>query len=188
MSEQSPYGPAGPQPVGPYAEPQPYAARPFDPPTSAYPPAAYPQVPSQPYDPYSGVYGGWSAAGPSAIGPYAPYPAYQGFAAARPAKNGMGVASLVLSIAGVTVLAGLAIGSILGVIFGHIGLAAAGRGEANNKGIALAGVIIGYIGIALSLLIWGLVAAVGSSYWGGYTDYISAVGLPALAGAVPPAV
>jgi hypothetical protein len=102
----------------------------------------------------------------------------------NPGKNGMGVASLVLSIAGIVILPGLFIGSVLGVIFGHIGLAAVGRGEANNRGVALAGVIIGYIGLAISILIWGLVFAIGGAgLW-----YYASGAAPDLAAAVFPAV
>ena len=67
----------------------------------------------------------------------------------------MGVASLVLGIlailGGLFVVGGLF--GILAVIFGFIGRAKAKRGEATNGGMALAGIITGFIGIALAALI-----------------------------------
>lgn len=69
--------------------------------------------------------------------------------------NGMAIASLVLGILWL-----YWIGSILAVIFGHIALAQIARSQnrASGRGMALAGVILGYIGIAV-LVILILVAA-----------------------------
>ncbi len=63
---------------------------------------------------------------------------------ASSAKNWMGITSLVLGLT--CIGAGL-----LGVIFGHMGLAACRRGEANNRGLALAGEIVNYSMIAQGL-------------------------------------
>jgi hypothetical protein len=72
------------------------------------------------------------------------------------------VASLVASIAGLTVLFGSLIPSVLGVIFGHIALNAAKRGEASNRGVALGGLITGYVGLAVTVIFWGfLILVVG---------------------------
>lgn len=78
------------------------------------------------------------------------------YAPGSEAKNWMGITSLVLS------LATLAVGftCIGGIIFGHMGLAAAKRGEANNRGIALAGVIIGWVFFGLGLLFVALMVVV----------------------------
>ncbi len=56
----------------------------------------------------------------------------------------MGIVSLVLGI--------LCFGGLLGIIFGHMGLAACKRGEANNRGVALAGVIVNYSLVGLGLI------------------------------------
>jgi hypothetical protein len=109
------------------------------------------------------------------------------------AKNGWSVASLVLSIVGMTVLFGWLIPSALGVIFGHVGLNAVKRGEANNKGVATAGLIVGYIGVAVSLAFWllmlGLVAAGVSSDWWLYDGLDSfQLTAPAIAPAFAPVV
>lgn len=51
----------------------------------------------------------------------------------------------------VTALCGI---SIAGIVFGHLGLGAAKRGEADQRGLGLAGLIIGYVqlGIVLALV------------------------------------
>jgi hypothetical protein len=66
----------------------------------------------------------------------------------------MGITSLVLGVT--CVGAGL-----LGAIFGHLGLAACKRGEANNRGLALAGVIVNYSMIGLGILGLVVFAVVG---------------------------
>lgn len=89
--------------------------------------------------------------------PQAQYPhAYPPPAAGRPpyqAKNWMGVTSLILSILGFFT----GITAIGGIIFGHLGLSAAKRGEADNRGLSLGGLITGYVALAL-----GIVATIAS--------------------------
>jgi len=67
----------------------------------------------------------------------------------------MGVAALVLGIlsilGGIFVIGGLL--GVLAVIFGFLGRGKAKRGEATNGGMALAGIITGFVGIALGLLV-----------------------------------
>jgi len=80
-------------------------------------------------------------------------PPYYG-AAVSTEKDWMGITALVLSLA--TLLTGFT--WIGGIIFGHLGLAAARRGEASNRGMALAGTIIGWVFGGLTILaIVGLV-------------------------------
>jgi hypothetical protein len=62
------------------------------------------------------------------------------------------IASLVLSLAG---FVGLAfVGPILGVIFGHLALKEIkqSNGSMGGQGLAQAGLILGYVGIGLSVL------------------------------------
>jgi hypothetical protein len=201
---QSPYGPGG-EPAGPYAEPQLYKAQPFVQ-NPYWPPAGEPGQPvdsrqAGPYaagyyqaNPYQGQ-PGWYQAYPGAR-PAWPPQGGQGSAAtsygydfARPdaaAKNGWGVASLVLSIGGMVVLPGLMVPSVLAVIFGHLGLGAARRGQATNRGMALAGAIIGYVGVALSLLVW-----LGSALWVGTSSlswFLEAISLALPGAGSPPAL
>ncbi|WP_329038056.1 DUF4352 domain-containing protein [Streptomyces sp. NBC_00178] len=76
----------------------------------------------------------------------------------RPARNGLGVAALVLGIIGT--VSGLVpllfwLAGILGVIALILGLAARGRakrGEATNKGVATFGAVLGLVSLILSVV------------------------------------
>jgi uncharacterized membrane protein HdeD (DUF308 family) len=75
----------------------------------------------------------------------------------RPLRNGVGVAALVCGIVSL-VLALLIlffpIAALLGlvaIILGIVGLSRASRGEASNRGQALAGLITGLLGLALAV-------------------------------------
>lgn len=84
----------------------------------------------------------------------------------QPPRNGLGITGLVLGIVGL-VLAMLPItfwlGGFLGLlalIFGILGRGRAKRGEATNRGMALAGVILGALSIVAALVWLTLVVAV----------------------------
>ena len=47
---------------------------------------------------------------------------------------------------------------VLAVVFGVVGMRRAGRGEASNKGVALAGAITGGIGLVLGVLLIAVAA------------------------------
>lgn len=116
-----------------------------------YPAAGYgyPAPPQQ-------VYGGHHTHG--APGYYG-WPGVQG----EP-SNGMGTASLVVGIVGVVLFCLWPVAIILGllaVIFGAVGRAKAGRGEATNPGTALAGIICGVAGLVLAV-VFGLVVLGGT--------------------------
>lgn len=64
----------------------------------------------------------------------------------------MGTAALVLSILGIVGCIPF-IGSILGIIFGRIGMKNAAEGRATNGGTAKAGFIIGIIALVLWIII-----------------------------------
>lgn len=68
----------------------------------------------------------------------------------------MNITSLVTSILGL---------AIVGIIFGHMGMARANRGTAELKGLGLAGAIIGYIVLAFYLVFFWLLA-VSWGEWG----------------------
>lgn len=123
------------------------------------PPPIAPNGPGQAGPPPAGQYG--YPAAPSA--PYGGYPGYPGYGG-QPAwgaapSNGMGTAAMVLGILAVCLFCVYGIPSLilgtLALIFGIIGRKRAGRGEADNAGQALAGVILGSIGIAIGVLIIG---------------------------------
>lgn len=70
-------------------------------------------------------------------------------------RNGMGTAALVLGILGVITLP--IVFSVLAMVFGGIGVSRASKGEATNKGMALAGLILGTLGLPLGAIVWALV-------------------------------
>ncbi|WLQ36580.1 hypothetical protein P8A18_25535 [Streptomyces castrisilvae] len=110
---------------------------------------------------------------PAGQAPQAPqygYPGYPGYGQTwggpQPA-NGMGVAALVLGIIATAAFCMLGLGIILGVlalIFGLIGRGRVRDGVADNGGVALAGVILGSVGIVVSAAFLGL------TIWAANTD------------------
>lgn len=99
------------------------------------------------------------------------YPGYTGYPPAAwgapPPANGLGTASLVLGILALCLICMWGIPSIilgvLALIFGILGRKRVRRGEANNSGQALAGIILGSVGLVLgaaflTFMIWVVVA------------------------------
>ncbi len=85
---------------------------------------------------------------------YPPPNAYQGYAGPMPPKtSGMAIASLVLSLLGLFPL--YLIGPIFGVIFGHMALGEIKRsgGAVEGQGLAIAGLVTGYIVLGITLLV-----------------------------------
>ena len=71
---------------------------------------------------------------------------------ARPARNGIGTAALVFGVLGF-LLAIVVVGGLLGIVaivLGIIGLSRVRRGEATNRGSAIAGIALGVIAVALT--------------------------------------
>lgn len=64
--------------------------------------------------------------------------------------NGLAIASLILGIVGV---------SIVAIILGHISLSQINKTGEQGRGMALAGTILGYVGLAITI-IWIIVATV----------------------------
>lgn len=153
---QNPYGAEPPKdpdatPQYPAAPPPPPAA-PQYPSAPQYPGAApqAPQAPGAPQYPSAPQYGAptpYPAAAPygSAPGGYPP----AGYGAVYP-KNNLAVWSLVLGIL-TFVLCGV-FSAVAAVIVGYKARKAVAAGEANNGGMATAGIILGWVGIALSIL------------------------------------
>lgn len=136
-SPYTPY-PDGSPPTAPFP-PQPYAA-----PVSGYPPqspAAYPPPPG--YD----------------KGGYPAPPMYQPMMVGHIGMptSGWAVASMVLGIIGLVLLpcafGAFGIPSLLAVIFGHLGLAETKRGAKGGYGMAVAGLVLGYLFIGPAILI-----------------------------------
>jgi hypothetical protein len=85
---------------------------------------------------------------------------YWGSQPPQQGTNGMAIAALVLGIIWVFWL-----GSLLAVIFGHLALGQIKRSGQSGHGMALAGLILGYIGLAVFafFFILGLAAGVEDS-------------------------
>jgi amino acid transporter len=87
-------------------------------------------------------------------------------------KNGLGVGALITAIvslpAAISVVGGFLLG-IVAIILGFIGYRRAKRGEATNGGIAIAGIVLGVLGIVLSAAViafgvWGFFKVGGRDY------------------------
>ena len=129
--------------------------RPAEAPPSAYsapvPPAAYGPPAPQP------AYGA-----PPPLGYSAPPPLYYGQPAPFP-KNGLAGWALALGIASLVLFLGFVAG-VPAIIVGTQARRAAARGEANNASMATAGIVLGWIATALSVVVvLGLIALVA---WG----------------------
>lgn len=116
-----------------------------------------PEVPYQPYGP-----GPEAPQTPSPYGPPSgPYPQYQqgpypyGYPASS-STNGLAIASLVCGIVWVCGL-----GSIAAIVCGHIGRSQIRRDRSQGAGMALAGLILGYVGLAVVLLYVGVFFVIG---------------------------
>ncbi|MCD2193990.1 DUF4190 domain-containing protein [Actinomycetospora endophytica] len=70
-------------------------------------------------------------------------------------RNGMGIAALVLGILAIlscwTAAGGVLFG-ILAIVFGVIGAGRARRGVANNRGVAIAGIVTGVLGLIVGII------------------------------------
>lgn len=114
--------------------------------------------------------GGTSFAPPRAASqpPAQQQPAYQQPAYQQPAyqqpgyqqsmqsqkTNGFAIASLICSLLCI---------SLLGIIFGHVGLSQINRNREGGRGLAVAGLILGYIGLVATIAIYVLVFAAASA-------------------------
>jgi fatty acid desaturase len=96
-------------------------------------PYAFPPPPGQP--PWPGPY-------PPPYPP--PYPVY----VAAPPTNGLAIAALVLGILWLWW-----VGSILAVVFGHIALSQIRQRGQGGHGMAVAGLVLGYIGLGFLALV-----------------------------------
>jgi len=165
----------GGAPAAPAPAPAPaFGAAPVFGATPAYDPMAQAQPAA--YDPMA-------QAQPPVAAAYPPAPAFAPYGApvvavASTKSNWMGPAALVCGLVGIICLflpsatsGGAAsffsflcfVGSILGVVFGAMGIRAAGRGEATNKGMAIGGLVLGIIVLALFLVVIVIVGMVFAS-------------------------
>lgn len=160
------YGPApyGPAPYGtPYA---PYGT-PYAPEPASYGPAPAPYGPAYGPSPY-GAYGGPPVGGDAYGVPLGGYPApVGGYGWAPPVRtNGLAIASLITSLVGV-VLAAACVVPILacpvGAVLGHVALRRIATSGEQGRGLALAGIIVGWIATGLLALVIVAIVALGAS-------------------------
>ncbi|MGW3741503.1 DUF4190 domain-containing protein [Streptomyces sp. NPDC005146] len=120
------------------------------------PPPIAPNGPGQQVPPAAGQYGYPAAPGPQ-YGSYPGYSAYGQTSWGSAPSNGMGTAAMVLGILAVCLFCIYGIPSLilgaLALIFGILGRKRVQRGEATNSGQALAGIIMGSIGMVLGVAI-----------------------------------
>ncbi|MFF7246686.1 DUF4190 domain-containing protein [Embleya sp. NPDC008237] len=154
----SEYGPYHEQPHGdaqsPYGEP--------------YPPYGYGYGPGESPAPYGyGQAPQYGQQPPYGYG-YYQHPGYGGYLP-QPGTNGLAIASMILGIVWLYWL-----GSLLAVIFGHIALAQTARTGQQGRGMAIAGVVLGWIGLALLAL--AIVVLVLDSDGHEYSEYLNLFG------------
>ncbi|QLD12938.1 DUF4190 domain-containing protein [Microbacterium oleivorans] len=130
--------PAQPQQPNP-TPPQPASASPVPPPAPPY------ATPPQQQESYPSAAQGYQ---PAAYPP----PAYgYGGGYAQQKTNALSIVSMISSIVGFIWILPI-IGSIAGVIMGHISLSQIKRTGEKGRGMALAGLIVGYAGLALAVV------------------------------------
>lgn len=137
---------------------------------------AYGQPPAYGQAPAYGQTPGYGAA--PAYGQAGQDPTQQGWgdqpAAGSTRRNALGIWSLVLGILSIVLCCVGWLPGIPAVILGFLGRSAASRGEATNRGMALAGVILGAIGLVIGLYWLISFVATMAEYggWDGFTDYL----------------
>lgn len=138
--------------------PAPEGVRPADTPYTAPPstgPLSY-EPATLPPRPETGAY--------NAVSAYGSAPAYGGppvGAASSTSKNWMGLTSMILGIIG---------GGLLAIIFGVMGIRAANRGEATNKGQAVAGIVLTGAWFVVGIIVAVIAVAAGSFSTGAFGD------------------
>jgi Na+/proline symporter len=80
--------------------------------------------------------------------PYYQPPYYQMPAAPHKTTNGLAIASMVLGIVWI-----YWVGSILALVFGYVALGQIRQRNQNGGGMAIAGIVLGWVGVGILLLI-----------------------------------
>jgi len=161
----------------PYAQPNPYTQpNPWVDPTTPPPPPPFvsPDTPSYaagsspvPTTPYPPEYGYAPTSTPS-YGYAAGYGGYGGYGGApnyvpvmpAPKTNGLAIGSMVVSIVGATLLFCYGAGGIIGIvgaILGHVARRQIKANKESGEGMALAGIIIGWIVTGLGVIVLGFI-------------------------------
>lgn len=109
--------------------------------------------------PASGQRDPYAASGGQPYQSYQPATAYPsgGYASPPRPTNTMAVVSLIAAITGITIIP--VVGSIVGVITGHIARRQIAETGEEGSGFATAGLVVGYVGIALLVVVIVLIVA-----------------------------
>lgn len=154
----------------PFLAPPPQAGQPSEPtqadapmpyqPAPYQPPQQVPQSPS-PAEPPSQQYPPPYAATPYAATPYAPqgYPPPMPYPGQSKPKTWMNWAAFGCGLGALVTC----VSFIPAIVFGHMGLAAAKRGEADQRGVGIAGLVLGYFFLAVALGYVGIIVWAASS-------------------------
>jgi hypothetical protein len=111
--------------------------------------------------------GGYSPYGGGPVPPAPPPPAYDAERSPRSheARNGIGTAALVLGVIAVVVSLIPVLNfftwplGILAIVFGAVGWNRANKGQATNKKLAIAGLVLGVVSFLVTCLIYVLIGA-----------------------------
>ncbi|MFC5744976.1 DUF4190 domain-containing protein [Actinomadura rugatobispora] len=113
-----------------------------------------------PYDPY----GGYGHSDPYQQ-PAVQHHYYGGGPPMAPRNNGMAITSMVLGIIGVITCGGVLF-SVGAIIFGHVAQSQIRRTGEQGSGMAVAGLVLGYIFALLGLIYWIVVVGIyGAAIW-----------------------
>ena len=134
-------------------------SEPGNPETPPPPPPGAPPPPS-----YGSYPGGYPPPPPQG----APYAGYSQPPASAP-KNGLGIASLVVAIISLLSVFGGVVLGFVAIVLGFMGRGRVKRGEATNGGVALAGIVLGFLSIieaavVIGLMVWGFNEVGGTDY------------------------
>ena len=83
----------------------------------------------------------------------------------------MAIAALVLGIGGIVIPFGGPIMSILAIVFGALGM----KRQPDKRGMAIAGLVLGIIGVVWGVILIGIISCVGCMAWGVGKEAIQAV-------------
>ncbi|MCB5273046.1 hypothetical protein BJG92_00558 [Arthrobacter sp. SO5] len=137
-------------------------------PTSPYPAAygapsqpPYARPSGQPYDQPSYSAPGQPYGQPPYLQPGGPYNAYgqPAYYGVQPEPKGLSIASLCCGVAAFVGLGFFILPQIAAVILGHLAL----RREPGAKGMAIAGLVLGYVALALTVLVIVIISLVASA-------------------------
>ena len=118
-----------------------------------------PQQPANSIDPY-GTPAPQYGTQPYGAQPYQSYGARPYYGGSQASTNGLAIASLVTSILGI---------SLIGVILGHVAISQINKTGEQGKGMAIAGLVLGYLGMLVGIIIFLAVLSDPSTYT--YTNY-----------------